>query len=179
MSSWIAVGRVVRAHGIHGEVIVHRFGDAEEILAPGTELRLGDDAGAIGRVVVNAQPHGRDWRVRFMGVDDRNASEALRGTWLFVSRDTLPELPEGSFYRFQLLGMAVRTEDGKALGRIEDILEAGAHDVCVVRGAEGEVLIPAVEALVRVNLERGEMVVKALPGLVPGTEASDTDREDS
>ena len=178
MSPWIAVGRVVRAHGIQGEVIVYRFGDTDEMLAPGSELRFGEGDPAVSRVVVEAHRHGRDWRVRFEGVSDRNAAEALRGTWLFVSRDRLPELPEGSFYRFQLVGLAVRTEDGKALGRVEEILEAGAHDVCVVRGAEGEVLIPAVDPLVRVDLERGEMVVTALPGLVPGMEVKGTDRED-
>jgi len=178
MSPWIAVGRVIRAHGIQGEVIVYRFGDTDEMLAPGSELRFGEGDPAVSRVVVEAHRHGRDWRVRFEGVSDRNAAEALRGTWLFVSRDRLPELPEGSFYRFQLVGLAVRTEDGKALGRVEEILEAGPHDVCVVRGAEGEVLIPAVDPLVRVDLERGEMVVTALPGLVPGMEVKGTDRED-
>jgi 16S rRNA processing protein RimM len=111
-------------------------------------------------------------------VNDRNAAELLRGSWLYVSKDVLPELPEGSFYRFQLLGLAVRTEEGKALGRVEDILEAGPHDVCVVRGEDGEVLIPAVDALVRVDLERGEMVVRSLPGLVPGTEVEKETRED-
>ena len=178
MSNWIAVGRVVRAHGIQGEVIVHRFGDAAEMLAPGTELRFGEAENAIGRVIVAAQRHGRDWRVRLEAVTDRNAAEALRGAWLYVSRDKLPELPEGSFYQFQLLGLLVRTEEGKELGRIEDIMEAGPHDLCVVRGADGDVLIPAVEALVRIDLERGEMVVQSLPGLIPGTEVGDTDREE-
>src|SRR5262249_50694489 len=149
----------------------------DTMLAPGTELRFGEKENSVSRVVVLAQPHGREWRVRFEGVSDRNTAELLRGTWLYVSKDVLPELPEGSDYRFQLLGLAVRTEAGKALGRVEDILEAGAHDVCVVKGDEGEVLIPAVEALVRVDLERGEMVVHALPGLVPGTEVDDTHRE--
>jgi len=178
MSRWIAVGRVIRAHGIQGEVIVHRFGDADEMLAPGTELRFGEKDDAVSRAVVGAQPHGREWRVRFEGVGDRNAAEALRGAWFYVSRDVLPELPEGSYYRFQLMGLRVRTEEGKELGRVEEILEAGAHDVCVVRGADGEVLIPAVDALVRVDLERGEMVVTSLPGLVPGTEVNETDREE-
>jgi 16S rRNA processing protein RimM len=175
LTDWVAVGRVIRAHGIQGEVIVHRFGDADDMLAPGRELRFGETENSVSRVVVLAQPHGREWRVRFEGVSDRNEAELLRGAWLYVSKDVLPELPEGSFYRFQLLGLAVRTEEGKALGRVEDILEAGPHDVCVVRGEEGEVLIPAVGALVRVDLERGEMVVHALPGLVPGAEV---DRED-
>jgi len=178
LTDWIAVGRVIRAHGIQGELIVHRFGDADEMMAPGRELRFGDKENSVSRVVVLAQPHGREWRVRFEGVNDRNAAELLRGTWLYVSRDVLPELPDGSFYRFQLVGLAVRTEDGRALGRVEEILEAGAHDVCVVRGEGGDILIPAVDALVRVDLERGEMVVHALPGLVPGMEVDDSNRED-
>ena len=164
------MGRVLRAHGIQGELIVHRFGESEGFLTPGAELRLGEGGDAFARRVTMARPHGREWRVGLEGVADRTSAEALQGTLLFVSRQALPDLPEGSFYRFQLVGLSVRTEEGKTLGRIEEILEIGPHDVCVVRGADGdeEILIPAVDALVHVDLDAGEMVVKAIPGLIPG-----------
>jgi 16S rRNA processing protein RimM len=179
MPRWIAVGAVLRAHGIHGEVIVRRFGDAEEILAPGSEIRFGEDDGSVSRRVVEARPHGRDWRVTFQDLDDRTRAEALQGTELFVSVDKLPALPAGSYYQFQLVGLRVRTEGGEELGRIEDILETGAHDVYVVRGARGEILIPAVPELVRVDLEGGEMVVHPIPGLLPGSDKDDGDGKET
>lgn len=169
------MGRVLRAHGIQGELIVHRFGESEAFLTPGTELRVGDGENAFLRRVTAARPHGRDWRVGLEGVADRDGAEALQGMLLHVSRDALPDLPEGSFYRFQLVGLSVRTAEGKPLGRIEEILETGAHDVCVVRGPDldNEILIPAVDALVHVDLEAGEMVVRAIPGLIPGEDGEE------
>ena len=168
------MGRVLRAHGIQGELVVRRFGESE-FLTPGTELRVGEGPNAFERKVTAARPHGREWRVGLEGVVDRDGAEALQGMLLHVSRELLPDLPEGSFYRFQLLGLSVRTAAGRPLGRIEEILETGAHDVCVVRGAglENEILIPAVDALVHVDLEAGEMVVQAIPGLIPGEDGEE------
>ncbi|HET9234537.1 MAG TPA: ribosome maturation factor RimM [Candidatus Eisenbacteria bacterium] len=169
------MGRVLRAHGIQGELIVRRFGESEAFLTPGTELRMGEGENAFERRVIAARPHGREWRVGFEGVSDRDGAEALQGLHLSVNREALPDLPEGSFYRFQLVGLSVRTAEGKQLGRIEEILETGAHDVCVVRGAglKDEILIPAVDALVHVDLEAGEMVVRAIPGLIPGEDGEE------
>ena len=162
------MGRVLRAHGVLGDVVVRRFGNTETALAPASQLRFGDGPEAMERAVVSARPHGREWIVTFEGVGSRGDAEALRGSILYMEGERLPAPEAGSYYRFQLVGLRVRTADGLGLGRIEEILETGANDVCVVRGERGEILIPAVEPFIaKVDLEGGEMIVNPIPGLVP------------
>ena len=78
----------------------------------------------------------------------------------------VPQLQEGEYYHFQLLGMNVLTEEGECLGRVREILETGSNDVYVVSGESGDVLIPALTEVIReVRLNEGLMVVKLLEGL--------------
>jgi 16S rRNA processing protein RimM len=85
---------------------------------------------------------------------------------MYVDSDHLPVLEAGTYYQFQLIGMTVRTEEGTELGRIANILETGARDVYVVSGRRGEILLPAIEEVVReVDLAAGVMTVRLLPGL--------------
>ena len=159
---------MVRAHGVRGEVVFRRFGDSPEILEPGTELRFQKGGNEVTVCVTWAKPHSRDWLVAFDGVTDRDQAEALTGTMFHMEAEQLPPLPDGTFYNFQLLGLLVVTVEGKRLGKIEEILETGANDVYVVRGEQGEVLLPSISDVVsNVDLEEGKMTVNLVPGLLP------------
>jgi 16S rRNA processing protein RimM len=82
--------------------------------------------------------------------------------------DAVP-LEEGEYYHFQLEGMDVVTETGEWLGRVGEVLRGGAHDVYLVRGPRGEILLPAVEdVILELDLEARKMTVHLLPGLVAG-----------
>jgi len=74
----LEIGRVQRAHGLRGEVVVRLTSDREGRLAPGAAVWIGDDA----RTVAASRRHQDRWIVRFEGVDDRTAAEALRGALL-------------------------------------------------------------------------------------------------
>ena len=168
--SQVRVGCVVRAHGIRGEVVFRRFGDSPEILESGAELRFLKGEHEVTICVTWAKPHSRDWLVAFDGVTDRDQAEALIGTVFHVDAKQLPPLPDGTFYSFQLVGLLVVTAEGKCLGKIEEILETGANDVYVVRGEQGEVLLPSIPDVVRnVDLEEGKMTVNLVPGLLPNS----------
>jgi 16S rRNA processing protein RimM len=168
MARLIEVGRILRPHGVRGEVVVERYGESVDLLEPGVTLFGRKGALTMDLTVGAARPHKKDWIVVFEGVASRTEAEALGGTTLLVGADRLPPLPEGTYYNFQLEGLAVRTTEGEALGRIEEILETGANPVLVVRGAGGEFLIPSVGQVVRdVDLKAGTMTVELIPGLVP------------
>ena len=84
-----------------------------------------------------------------------------------ISIEDAAPLEEGEYYHFQVIGVEVEMESGERLGRVTEVLETGANDVYVVRGPRGEVLIPAIESVVRVlDLEAGRMVVSPLPGML-------------
>ncbi len=79
----------------------------------------------------------------------------------------LRPLPDGEYYQFQLLGLEVWTIAGELLGTISDILPTGSNDVYVVRSDTGEMLIPAIEDVVKaVELDKGRLVIELMPGLV-------------
>jgi len=121
--------------------------------------------------VETSRPFQRRWLVRFDGVERREEAEALHGAELTVRRDQVASLPDGRFYRFELVGLAASTPKGRALGRVEEVFSTGSNDVLIVRGDLGEILIPLLDTvLVSVDPAAGSIVLAPPPGL-PGLES--------
>lgn len=163
----ILVGSIARAHGIKGEVVVDVWSDAPERFAPGRTVTARLEGGGERAMTVQAaRPFGERLLITFEGVGTRTEAEALRGADLTIPRGDAAQLPEGTHYRFELLGLRVVTRGGLELGTIADIFSTGSNDVIVVRGPRGETLLPSLASVVlSVDLERGEMVVEVPPGL--------------
>lgn len=161
------MGSVARAHGLLGEVIVDAWSDAPERFAPGGAMTARiPGGGSRALVVASARPLGERLLVRFEGYETRSDAETLRGADLTIARRDVAPLPEGAHYRFELLGLRVKTREGAELGVIQDVFSTGSNDVLVVRGPRGEVLLPSLASVVvSVDLGRGEMVVEVPPGL--------------
>ena len=145
---WIAVGRLTRAHGVKGEVALIPLSDVSSRFAPGSRVFV-DSSPGRPLTVRASRPHRDRLLVTFEEVRDRTAAEALAGEYVFVPASSLPTLPEGEYWPHELMGCDVVTEDGGALGRIEEILRGPGNDVWVVRGHQGERLLPAVKEVVR------------------------------
>jgi 16S rRNA processing protein RimM len=118
---------VGRAHGLHGEVIVDLTSNVAARLAPGAELW----AGGRALVVDAAHPHQRRWRVRFAGVEDRAAAEALRGAVLTAPPIADPDEPEALFVH-ELIGAEVRTVAGDTQGTVVAVQDNPAADLLVL-----------------------------------------------
>ncbi|MCV7300423.1 ribosome maturation factor RimM [Mycobacterium barrassiae] len=147
----LVVGRVVKAHGITGEVVVDvRTDDPDIRFAPGASLRARAKGGTERRFVVeSARPHGGRLLIRLDGVADRDGADALRGTLFVVDTSELPPIDEpDEFYDHQLEGLQVRTTDGEAVGTVAEVLHTAAGELLSVRTGEREVLVPFVEAIV-------------------------------
>jgi 16S rRNA processing protein RimM len=159
----VAVGRIVRAHGTHGELVVAPLAPLES-LSVGKRVAISD----VDYEITGALSHGRALRMKLNGVDTREQAEALRGAYLEVPEGDLAALPEGQYYRFQLIGLAVYSLDGRELGCVMDVLSAPENDIYVVSGPSGEVLIPAVDDVVQaVDLTAGRITIEIIPGLLP------------
>jgi 16S rRNA processing protein RimM len=79
----------------------------------------------------------------------------------------LHHLPEGQYYTFQLIGLDVVTTEGKRIGQITDIMSTPSNDVYIVEGKRGEILIPAIEDVVKsIDLKKGKIVIEAIEGLL-------------
>jgi 16S rRNA processing protein RimM len=88
------------------------------------------------------------------------------GQWLTAPPETSPQLPEGEYFHYQILGLRVITEEGEELGEVMEIIETGSNDVYVVSGEKGELLVPAISQVVReIDLNSQVMTVSLLEGL--------------
>ncbi|MFI1442589.1 ribosome maturation factor RimM [Streptomyces fructofermentans] len=165
----LVVARVGRAHGIKGEVTVEVRTDEPELrLAPGAVLAT-DPASAGPLTIETGRVHSGRLLLRFAGVRDRNAAEALRNTLLIadVDPDAAPEDPD-EYYDHQLMDLDVVTADGVEVGRITEISHLPSQDLFVVERADGtEVLIPFVEEIVvEIDLQEQRAVIDPPPGLI-------------
>lgn len=104
--------------------------------------------------------HGRI-RLKLKGVDTVEQAQALRNHLVAVPEDELVELDDGEFYHFELEGLDVVDEHGQPVGVLEEVLATPAHEIYVIRGERGELLLPAVEAYVLdVDLDANTMRVR-------------------
>ncbi|MER7112274.1 ribosome maturation factor RimM [Streptomyces sp. NPDC000229] len=180
----LVVARIGRAHGIKGEVTVEVRTDEPELrLAPGAVLAT-DPASAGPLTIETGRVHSGRLLLRFEGVRDRNAAEALRNTLLIadVDPDERPEEPD-EYYDHQLIDLDVVLADGTEVGRITEISHLPSQDLFVVERPDGtEVMIPFVEEIVAdIDLAEQKAVITPPPGLIDDRAeiASSRDVEDS
>jgi len=152
----VQVGRIVGAFGIRGAVKVIPLTDFDDRFAPGSRLLLDGER----REVEWSRPQPPVVVVKLTGLDDRTLAEAQRGHALEIADEEIRELPEGTWYQHDLLGLRVTTEGGRDLGTLVQVLERPANDVWVARRAGVEQLIPATgDAVLEVDPAGGRVVV--------------------
>lgn len=164
----LVVGRIGRAHGVRGEVAVDvRTDAADQRFAPGAELATDPPADQPLTVVATRWHSGR-LLVRFDGVDDRSAAEALRGTMLVADSAESPATAEDEWWDHELVGLVAVRPDGARLGEVREVVHAPGQDLLVVhREGGGEALVPFVAAIVTaVDVAGGSLVVDPPEGLL-------------
>ncbi|MEX1162203.1 MAG: ribosome maturation factor RimM, partial [Nitriliruptor sp.] len=170
MSALVVIGRVIKAHGIRGEVVVDVLSDVPGRFDAGGTVTLG----GTPTVIASSRPHQGRLLVRFEGVADRNAAELLRGRTIEGPPGDLTD--SEAYYVHELVGMAVVTVDGDHLGDVSGHIElpgAAGYDLLEVTREDGSTwLLPASDELVEVGeLPDGtELLVVVDPpeGLIDG-----------
>ncbi|MFI5268372.1 MAG: ribosome maturation factor RimM [Chloroflexota bacterium] len=163
---WLVVGKIVAAFGTKGELRVMSQTDFPKRFEAGAEMWVEREERSF--TVEHCRWQKGQAVLKLSAVEDRDRAEELRGRYLRVPGSDLADLEEGEYYLFQLMGLTVLTEEGRELGRIKDVLQTGANDVYVVDTPRGELLLPAIEEVIReVDLPSGRLVVHLLPGLMP------------
>ena len=156
----VLMGAVGAAQGIRGEVRVKSY--TEDPMAIGAYHRLFT---ADGRdlEILDVRPGRNAVIMRFLGINDRNAAEALRGVELFVDRSSLPdeELEEEEFFYADLEGLEAVDREGRIYGVVSGIFDFGGGDLLELKGPGlRPTLIPFSEvAVLEIDLEGGVIVV--------------------
>ncbi|MFK7894209.1 MAG: ribosome maturation factor RimM [Myxococcota bacterium] len=168
----IVLGEVAGVHGLDGEIRVRIAGDSPEHLLTIESVWVGRTATdpEARRYAILDGGTGRGGEVRLLldGIDRRVKAGELVGQLISAPANALSPLPEGEFYWYELVGCAVESETGEAVGTVREIWETGAHDVLVVMDEDGvrRLLPTAAELMKTVDLEARKIVVVDLPGLL-------------
>lgn len=156
MENKIEVGKIVNTFGIKGEVKVFPEVDyLDELKAfyvDGKKMEISK---------IRFQKNIAIMKIK--GIDDINIAENLKGKIMEINESDRPELPEGVYYIDDLIGFDVYTDEGKLLGKLDDIFNTGANDIYQV----GDILLPAIdEVLKQIDTENKKIIVHIIKGLI-------------
>ncbi len=161
----IAIGRIVRPHGLKGDVVVEPATDfAEARFRKGARVRT---SGGRELTIAASRPQGDRWVVRFTGLESIEAAEGLRNTELQIEPDALGALPAGQYYLHDLVGCTVETAEGQVVGPVAIVYTGAAQAVLGIDGPAGEVLVPMAGEICReVDIAARRIVIAPPEGLL-------------
>lgn len=154
----IVIGKVVAPHGVRGDLRIFPETDRPEIFSALSHVFIGHKSYHL----VSVRPHKNIYIFHLTGIETRDDAELLRGSAVSLPFGELPPRKTGSYYYFQLIGLPVYEQNGSFVGRITEILQTGANDVYVVKGAdEKDICLPAIPScILSVSLEEQKMTVQ-------------------
>ncbi|MEL7058970.1 MAG: ribosome maturation factor RimM [Acidobacteriota bacterium] len=168
----VLVGRVLRPHGVRGDVRVESHSDVEGRFSAGSTLWVvGADGSARRRRIERSRSDRGAWLLRFEDLDDREAAADLRGARLEVDEADVPEAPDGFYYHHDLVGCVCVERGGsegeRTLGQVVRLHEDGGGWILEVRRSGQTLLVPFVDAFLRtVDIAAQRIEVELPPGLV-------------
>ncbi|MCD4684826.1 MAG: ribosome maturation factor RimM [Anaerolineae bacterium] len=168
---FLVLGRVLRPHGIRGELRIHVMTAYPERIVVGKVVFVGPDPEnsqtAREYTVTRARKHQKFLILQFETIQDRDAADMLRQQYVMLPPEDAVPLEEGEYFLYQLIGVEVYTDEDEHLGTVTEMIQTGANDVYVVRGPRGEVLLPAIdECVLELDLDANKMTVHLMDGLV-------------
>jgi 16S rRNA processing protein RimM len=164
----ITIGRVVKPHGVRGELRIEPMTDFPERFRKLRRVYLVSPAGAeIAREVRSVRYADNVPFLLLDGYDTPEKARQLNGWFINIPEEEKVPLPEGTYYWFELIGMDVYSEAGEKLGRIVDIFETGSNDVYIMKRGRKETYIPATKEVVKqVDRAAKRMVIHVMDGLM-------------
>lgn len=156
MENKIEVGKIVNTFGIKGEIKVFPevdyLDELKYVYVDGEKMEISK---------VRFQKNVAIMKIK--GIDDINIAENLKGKIMKINESDRPELPEGVYYIDDLIGFDVYTDEGKLLGKLDDIFNTGANDIYQV----GDILLPAIDdVLKQIDTENKKIIVHIIKGLL-------------
>jgi 16S rRNA processing protein RimM len=152
----LAVGLVRGVHGLRGAVRVEILSDNAARFEPGSVLH--PEGSDRPLTIASAHRDGPGLLVRFREVNDRPTADSLRDKYLEIV-PTDGDLPGDTYYWHEIIGCYVTTQSGVELGTVRDVFRVGESEVYTVQGERGEVLVPAVSAVVTVLDPKNKRIV--------------------
>lgn len=167
MQKRLEIGQIVNTFGIKGEVKVtpftddiNRFDDLKKVyVKTRKEAKLYE--------VEKVRYHKNMVLLKLKGIENSEQAELLKNAYLEIDREDAIPLEEGQYFIVDLIGLDVYTDEGKLLGKVEDIYNAGANDIYVVKDELGkQILLPGIEEVIKEVKLDDRIIVHLIPGLI-------------
>lgn len=165
MKDYVKIGKIVNTHGVKGYVTcislsdnIERFDELEYVYTEKDDRKrkIKEVFYKKGTVCMSLE-----------GIDDMTSAEIFKNTYISILEGQLKELPEDTYYLFDLEGMKVFSTEGAYLGEISEIYQPGANDVYEIKNGDKTFLIPAVKEVVKdVNMKERKIIINIIEGLL-------------
>ena len=164
----LLIAKIVGTHGLKGTFRVYSYAESLSVFKPDSLILIKNTRGYEKIHVVNwAKPHNKQIiLLSLKGITTISQAEPLIGSELFISKADLPQLEDGTYYWFDIIGLSVFTIDDEYIGCVESIILTGGNDVFVVKNGDKEILIPGIESVVlSIDFNKKIMTVDLPDGL--------------
>jgi len=163
---YVTIGHILAPWGTKGQLKIQVATDFPYHYAPSSKAYINHRPMTID----STEWHKGAPIIKLSNIDSVEDGQKLVGQAVEIPRSQLQPLPQGQYYHFQLIGLRVETTQGEPLGNITEIIAApsqNVNDIYIVNGSRGELLIPAIEDVVKsIDLEQGRMVIEPIKGLL-------------
>jgi len=161
---FITIGQILAPWGAKGKLRVTVLTDFPERFAPAAKVYVNQSP----MTVASAEWHKGKIIIKLDQIDTLAEAQKLKGKPIEIHHSQLYTLPEGQYYHFQLIGLEVWTTQDELLGKVAEILPGTSNDNYIVNGARGEILIPAIEDVVKsIDLDHKRITIEPIEGLLP------------
>ena len=164
----ILIGKLTKLHGIKGMLKLASFAESIDTFYDLDSIYLKKSDGSfIKEQIETISPHKTGALVSFTSVKGIEDAQKMIGDELYIEKECLEELPDGEYYRYELIGLEVITDQGIYLGKIEELLPTGSNDVFVVRKEGKENMIPATKEVIKdIDIAKGKMIIRPLEKMI-------------
>ena len=168
LSDFVAIGQILKPHGVKGALRVRPFTDDAERFSLMNRIYLThNEVTRTAFTVCRTKPSNRFIILSLKEINSVESAEEWREAFIEIPRSECPPLTEGVHYYFELIGLIVYSNRGDRIGELVDVYTTAASDIYVIRNQNREILIPAVpEFIERIDVDEGVMIIRPIDGLL-------------
>lgn len=168
--SYIEIGKILKPHGLKGEVKILLYNKSSRVLQDDIPVKLKNDRGLSGDFRIEMIRYGSSKVIiKFFELSSIDDADTLRESTIWVQKELLPLLDNDEYYLLDLVGMSVFSDKDEFIGCVKNVLSYPANDVIVLDYKENEILIPAVDEFIKlIDFEKKCLTINVIDGLLDG-----------
>lgn len=165
---YFEIGQIVNTFGIKGVIKVNPFTDDVSEFEKIKEILIEKNKELIEFQVEEAKLHKNQVLLKLKGINDINEAEKLKGCYIKLPREKAKKLPKDTYFIADLIGVEVYSDDGKLLGKVNDIYNTGSADIYEIKDELGkQILLPGTKEVIKqIDVDNEKIIVHLIDGLV-------------